>query len=159
MINHPEYNSQTMDNDIAMILLANDVEFNDNMKPVCLPDRLVNFRPGKRCTVTGFGAIKEGGPQATTLMKVVVPLISNRKCSKSYGQISDKKVCAGYDRGQKDSCQGDSGGPLVCMRGGKFYLTGVVSYGSGCARPGFPGVYANVKNLMEWVENTRSSFD
>jgi len=110
------------------------------------------------CTVTGFGAIREGGPQATTLMKADVPLVDNQKCSEYYGRrISDLKICAGYDRGKIDSCQGDSGGPLVCPQNGKAYLAGVVSYGIGCAREKFPGVYANVKNLLDFIEDIKGS--
>lgn len=45
--------------------------------------------------------------------------------------------------------QGDSGGPLAYN--GKLY--GVVSFGMGCARPEYPGVYANVPNLLEFVKN------
>ena len=147
-----------MDNDIAIVELASEVSFNDNMKPVCLPTRRMNFRPNTRCTVTGFGAIREGGPQAVTLMKADVPIVGNRKCSRNYQQrISDLKICAGYDEGKIDSCQGDSGGPLVCPLKGKAYLAGVVSYGIGCARPGLPGVYANVKALLDFIEDTKGN--
>ena len=157
MTNHPRYDPKSMDNDIAMVELDSEVEFNDNMKPVCLPTSSSNFRDETMCTVTGFGAIREGGPQAQTLMKANVPIVSRQKCSQNYGRISDLKICAGYDQGRIDSCQGDSGGPLVCPQNGKAYLAGVVSYGIGCARPGYPGVYANVKALMNWVETTRRS--
>jgi len=160
VINHPSYSKRTNDYDIALLELEREVEFNDYMKPVCLPRGNIKFEAGKMCTVTGFGAIREGGPQATTLMKANVPLIAMSECKKSYYMTptgEKLKVCAGYAEGRIDSCQGDSGGPLVCQEGGKFYLTGVVSYGKGCARPGYPGVYANVKNLMEWIQQMTSA--
>ena len=157
MTNHPRYNDRTKEYDIAMVELESEVEFNDYMKPVCLPTSSSNFRDGTMCTVTGFGTIREGGPQATTLMKANVPIVSRQKCSQNYGRISDLKICAGYDQGRIDSCQGDSGGPLVCPQNGKAYLAGVVSYGIGCARPGYPGVYANVQAFLTWIDDTKRS--
>jgi trypsin len=48
--------------------------------------------------------------------------------------------------------QGDSGGPLV-VNGTQI---GVVSWGAGCARNGFPGVYTNLANpeLRAWITKT-----
>ena len=157
MINHPRYNKRTNDFDISLVELKNEVSFNDYIKPVCLPTKSSSFPAGKMCTVTGFGALSEGGPQATKLMKADVPIVDNKKCSENYGPISDLKLCAGYDQGKIDSCQGDSGGPLVCLENGKAFLAGVVSYGIGCARPRYPGVYANVKSFLDWIETTKGS--
>jgi secreted trypsin-like serine protease len=48
--------------------------------------------------------------------------------------------------------QGDSGGPLVDTKSG--LQVGIVSFGRGCARPGYPGVYTNISNVRDWIKET-----
>jgi len=82
-----------------------------------------------------------------------VNYVSNSVCNASYGRITDAMLCAAAP--SKDSCQGDSGGPLVKARTGNnnYALAGVVSWGRGCAQPGFPGVYARVTSVLGWITN------
>ncbi len=61
-------------------------------------------------------------------------------------QITKNMMCAGVNGGGKDSCQGDSGGPLLDRENG--VLVGVVSWGTGCAVDGFPGVYARISSQV-----------
>lgn len=80
----------------------------------------------------------------------VVPIYNQEKCAKAYkniGTITDRMICAGFDKGGKDACQGDSGGPLVTNN----VLVGVVSWGYGCAVPNFPGVYSRVASVRHWI--------
>lgn len=118
----------------------------------------MNFRVGQKCYVTGFGRIKEEGNQARYLREARVPLVDSRVCARNYNPITKRMLCAGYpERGGIDSCQGDSGGPLVCLHKNRWYLAGVVSFGVGCARRDYPGVYSRVTELKSWIDaNTRN---
>lgn len=97
-------------------------------------------------TIMGWGATAEGGPQSDALQFATVPFVPDATCQRSYpGKFHPAtELCAGYSRGGVDACQGDSGGPMVTDVAGREVQVGIVSYGVGCARPGYPGVYAEV---------------
>lgn len=57
---HHNHNSQTLDNDIALLKLHGQAELRDGVCLVCLPARGVSQTAGKRCTVTGYGYMGEG---------------------------------------------------------------------------------------------------
>ena len=109
-------------------------------------------------TVSGWGSLSSGSQSLpTTLRTVDVPLISNTQANQAYGGgITADQLGAGIiGVGGKDSCQGDSGGPLVVPNGqGGVVLAGVVSWGSGCADPQFPGLYGRVSSFASWIEQS-----
>ncbi|XP_076057515.1 trypsin-1-like [Oratosquilla oratoria] len=143
---HEDYSSWRTTNDIALLKLAEPLTMNDYVKSIPLETGVASGD----CQVTGWGALTEGGSSPSILQKVTVTVISDSECRDAYGssKILDSMMCAGGD-GEKDSCQGDSGGPLAC----DGRLAGVVSWGYGCARPNYPGVYTEVSYFADWVEN------
>ena len=150
-IKHESYDFIQVSNDIALLKLERPLTMNEYVKAVNLP--IQEEETTGNCIVSGWGKLREGISTASAkiLQKVTVPVVSDEKCRKSYGhRIIDSMICAG--EGGKDSCQGDSGGPMYCGN----YLGGIVSWGAGCARPGFPGVYTQVSYFVDWIyKNTQ----
>lgn len=137
---HPSWNPTTFNNDVAIWKLSTSAT-GIPLASLASVDPAV----GTSLLATGWGALTEGGSFPINLRKVSLPLVSRTNCNdaNSYnGQITTTMLCAGRDSGGIDTCQGDSGGPLT--QGS--VLTGIVSWGNGCARPNFFGVYTRVSN-------------
>ncbi|GJQ74672.1 hypothetical protein Trydic_g21524 [Trypoxylus dichotomus] len=146
IIVHGEYNTNTLQNDIALLKISSLGTFNVFVDSVPLAS--VTPEEGTVCVVSGWGTTSAGGSASIVLRSVEVPIASLTKCTEDYSQqIYAGMMCAGYVEGQKDACQGDSGGPLVCQG----VLAGVVSWGYSCASPGFPGVYTDVAQYRSWI--------
>ncbi|XP_056221498.1 transmembrane protease serine 9-like [Seriola aureovittata] len=161
IILHPNYDSDSSDNDIALLRLSSPVMFTDYIRPVCLAASDSVFNNGTDSWVTGWGAVNEGVslPFPQTLQEVEVPVLGNRQCNclNGVGTVTDNMICAGVLAGGKDSCQGDSGGPIVSKQGSVWVQSGIVSFGFGCARPNLPGVYSRVSRYQSWINSFISS--
>lgn len=162
IIRHPDYDYRTNDNDIALIRLSSPVTFTNYIRPICLPTANSSFSSGTKTWVTGWGNIRVGVPLPSpgTLQQVEVPLVANSDCEKAYENftiITANMICAGLEEGGKDSCQGDSGGPMVVNQDSVWVQVGIVSFGEGCAEPGFPGVYTRVSQYHSWINYTMAT--
>ncbi|XP_035037600.1 trypsin [Hippoglossus stenolepis] len=162
VIKHPDYDSDTNNNDITLLKLSSPVDFTNYVRPVCLAASGSDFQTGTTCWVTGWGNINSNVllPFPQRLQEVTVPVVSQSSCRQAYSQLTNNMICAGLTEGGKDSCQGDSGGPLVSKNDSnqtKWVLAGVVSFGKGCAEPNFPGVYTRVSEYESWINSQISS--
>merc|ERR1712018_376523 len=158
---HPDYDSWTITNDICILDLEEAADFGSSViDSISLPYDGEEYSSGTMCTVSGWGTTSSGGSLASTLMKVYVPVGRDDDCRDAYGQsdIADSMICAGLEEGGKDSCQGDSGGPFICGEKGSEELIGVVSWGIGCARKGYPGVYTEASYFADWIAETMAQY-
>ncbi|WP_238840575.1 serine protease [Roseobacter cerasinus] len=170
VIVHPDYDPNTMAHDIALLKIegikAPDEQSDFIPRSIQLPARhmmpIVN-RDLSRQRVTGWGRTSEGGRVSENLMVADVPLYPRAACQEAYsqvgGSVAPSQFCAGYSTGAVDACSGDSGGPIFfddrtnpVATSDAPILSGVVSWGFGCARAGAPGVYTSVSKEMTWIE-------
>ena len=114
-------------------------------------DERATWAAGQPAFVTGWGDIAEGAGAFPDALRVgSVAIADDLACADSYAAVGttvrpDTMLCAGRTGGGVDTCQGDSGGPMVVpVSGGGFRLVGDTSFGIGCARPEFPGVYGRL---------------
>jgi trypsin len=150
---HPQYNSGTIDYDVAILELRTPIVMGQFTQAVRLAPTSSGTFEGQMSTITGWGTTSEGGSISQVLREVQIPIITNADCRYYYGasSITDRMVCAYTAAERKDSCQGDSGGPAVVYSGSTAQQVGIVSWGQGCARVNYPGVYTRVSSVYSWI--------
>ncbi|XKL61844.1 hypothetical protein PGB90_001677 [Kerria lacca] len=138
--------------DIALLKLSRAT----GIGTVCLP-RGSDLDLTNLCMATGWGKTTPKGPLSTTLRQIRVPIHNNSICKAKYGSsisIQSSHLCGGKLDGKFGACIGDSGGPLQCiLQDGRWFLAGITSFGSGCAKPGYPDVYTKLSFYIPWIKN------
>jgi len=146
---------------VAIITLVDEVPDLPNVRPVCLAQQGGPKYQDRTATVVGWGSLKENGPQPNILQEVTVRIWDNKVCKDTYGPaapggIMDHMLCAGQKG--KDSCSGDSGGPMQIGSGDTWTQIGVVSWGIGCGKSHYPGVYSRVTELRDWIDKITKDY-
>jgi len=157
---HPGYeHAVALTDDIALVELATSVSVPANDVSSTNPETLV----GASAFIAGWGLLADietasEGDQLFQyqLADASVPIVSLAQCNspESYdGFIVNTQLCAGLREGGVDACQGDSGGPLYVLQGSRQVQIGVTSWGLGCGRPNYYGVYTDVNSYRGWMSN------
>ncbi|XP_028982121.1 chymotrypsin-1-like [Diachasma alloeum] len=147
---HDDYDKPYNDN-IALVRVAGDIEFNDKVRSVALPtdghddyDRLGE--------IVGWFTVKADLSINSHLQSVSLPIIRNEECVKSR-DITEKHICV-HDEDLGDFCHEDIGAPLIVDN----VLVGVESYVAPCAG-GLPDVFTRVYNYKQWIDNVIKKFE
>uniref|UniRef100_A0A182NCA9 Peptidase S1 domain-containing protein n=1 Tax=Anopheles dirus TaxID=7168 RepID=A0A182NCA9_9DIPT len=156
ILQHPEYVPNPISNDIALLLLANEVRYTKHIQPICLPQPTDDF-VGWRCISNGWGTV--GGVYATIMKKVSLPVLSRSDCIRMlryagfgpFFKLREDFICAGGEV-NVNLCKGDGGSPLACETGnGSFVLAGIVSWGIACGGFNNPFVHVEVAKHLSWI--------
>merc|ERR1711997_113725 len=155
---HEDWDHSTLANDIALIELPEAIEFNDYIKPSCLPTAGHECTAGEMVSVIGWGKPSDSASSISPTLQMVhyIPVITWAECNDYYGIVGDGIVCIDTTGG-RGSCNGDSGGPLIekgehKAAGQKWTQVGVVSFGSsrGC-EVGAPAGFTRTEYYLDWI--------
>uniref|UniRef100_A0A672JB10 Plasminogen activator n=1 Tax=Salarias fasciatus TaxID=181472 RepID=A0A672JB10_SALFA len=158
---HEGFDSESYDNDIAILKLETDIGMcavnSPEVFPACLPERGLALPDWTECEISGYGKDAEFSPMFSERVKRgYVRLWPKERCVPdvlSGRKVTANMLCAGDTRGLDDACKGDSGGPLVCRNNDRMTLMGVISWGVGCGQKETPGVYTRVTQYIDWINS------
>jgi hypothetical protein len=149
---HPQYDTETLQNDVAVIRTVSRIIFGDLVQPIPLSNEVAG--EGVEGTFTGWGFVSYGilPRRADLLQQMPYRTISNEQCSDMYRmtghdwRVVDQKLCilSGF---RQSVCGGDSGSPLVHNGA----VIGVVSWRTMPCGDGLPDVFIRVSAVFDWI--------
>lgn len=148
--------------DVALIKVAQPFIFNDNIKPISLPDQdKIHFGLSR---VYGWGSISLNTTAVipNLLQTSPLPIIEYDVCDVimrglGVSSMHPSMLCVGPLEGGGGVCSGDSGGPLVQQTAAsELELVGVASWVPliPCGSPNSPSVFARVSYFTDWINET-----
>lgn len=109
---HENYNHETFENDIALLMLESKITFTTKVQAICLPTS--NIENEGKGTVVGFGSTDETIDHSDVLREAVIPIVSQEVCLDSdpdyfSDHLFPGNFCAGDVGIDIGVCSGDSG--------------------------------------------------
>lgn len=152
---HPEYNSTTFRNDLALFHISNYTLLPQiSIDPVLDHYHMYESISTELC-IAGFGTTQTNdlSMDSLNLHEGIVHIKNSHQYPDLH--IDETMLLAGGDTTVNgsitDSCQGDSGGPLFLFQNSSPFIIGVVSWGISCGLPQDPGVYAKISSSLSWI--------
>ncbi|XP_055334057.1 phenoloxidase-activating factor 3-like [Paramacrobiotus metropolitanus] len=166
-IPHPGVDLYAFNNDIAMLILSEPIDF--RLHSACACKLCLNTKmpePGDRCVASGFGIETIIGadwndtlpypdpPRPNVPLKYVPQTVCTWDENPTGTTDLNLVLCGGGVPGE-GTCFGDSGGPLFCYdhRTRTQYLAGLVSAGLGCGI-GYGSLFTKVAPFLSWIAET-----
>ncbi|KAL5016376.1 hypothetical protein ScPMuIL_005965 [Solemya velum] len=164
---HPDYNSSTYENSIALIELGGEKSpvLDKFVRPLCAisnisSSNILEIRgiAHSKVWVTGWGHSPSGYSMWPELHQVTRQIAPKEDCQKAFpNDDMDRFMCVGDSYLDDEFCRGDIGGPISAMlSNNRFVLFGVAVETRRCVDQNSYGRYINVlhEDIISWIGNT-----
>jgi len=146
---HPGYSESSMKNEISLLQLETDLEFDENVGKINIPTS--DLSVGSTAIISGYGHLIGGIVPSTTILRSAnVDIFSNIRCENwlrqfnTYFRMQNKNFCAW----SAEICTVDTGSPLARVVNGKSYLYGIAIQTWSCEVPAF---FTRVYEYADWI--------
>jgi secreted trypsin-like serine protease len=147
-VRHPQWNSRTLANDIAVVRLA-AVPADAGAVQLATPE--TDAPVGETVSISGYGYTAQPTslcrlfgwcpPTTNTLLETPVDVLSTAECTRSFAGVDSTHICVRDPAKVRGACNGDSGGPMFRADG---TVVGLTSFGRSDCGPASPQVYTRV---------------
>lgn len=156
IIYHPEYDEETLLNDIAIIHIAQPLDFSGSrVKAICLPPTTsTSYVENPNCYITGWGLTSEDGEQSDSLKRIGTDVIAPLHCElrmNNRTSLPTETCCFDEVKRAESPCEGDMGGPVACAVNARFYVAGVGSRLPRNCDARIPTIYTKVPVFVNWI--------
>lgn len=141
-ISHPQFSDKNLAYDFGLLYLNAPVS---GIKPLKIYNSKI---PTLTSLLTAGWGIDNSGSSSNILRQLSIQTQKWASCQRVYENLARSSFCA-TGRSGGDTCTGDSGGPALFRN----QIVGIVSWGRGCGKKGFPGVYGDISFAADWINS------
>lgn len=158
---HPDYNTDTYQNDIALLRLAEHLKFNRYIKPIPLVGSryIKETFAGQTAISSGFGTTSDDSVEVSNILQwIYIQILDTSICVEKYSEkhFSESVICALNDDRIQATCMGDSGGALLVKDPSKNLLMqiGINSFvGQNACSRGRPSGHTRLTHFLPFISN------
>ncbi|CAG7827361.1 unnamed protein product [Allacma fusca] len=151
VIIHEDFNEETFENDIALLVLVENMEINSDAATALIPNVNTTYTDtGSFVKWRNSETPSDPFTTASVLNILRATPLENSNCKETLPNITKKHMCAAVP---SRLCQDDSDGFLICN---DYilddYLCGIISIGNNCGQDS-QAVFTNVHSYLEWINS------
>ncbi|KAK6186150.1 hypothetical protein SNE40_008245 [Patella caerulea] len=163
---HPNYNRNSLDNNIALIRLDRKIKYNNCKIPACLPRRAENVQCGQvqnECQMAGLGTRFEDEFRPFPRPSKADVRVFDKSTSSGIlrymdGLNPEGSVIVEPIQAQQKACAFDWGGIVMCPRDGRWELSGLISFHNCLQNGNVPIIAVDIAQYRGWIESCAPDF-